>query len=290
MGLDSLLKEMIGEEKMKDGSDSENESQEMADTISEVNTNQKDSPSNKDDLNFGAKSPSAEDYFDINELAEDDNPVVIKDEYDADDEAPKNDQMLMPPPPPKDLSEYSSKCEEMEKKKLETPLAAMLPSKYANVDVTELFPDFRHGKVLRFSRLFGPGKPSSLPNIWRNVRKKRKKRKHKDTANHMDSDSNSEEEKPRNRGWFIDYAPEPPPEQIVCDDEVKFLNPLEAQTVDNKPETEKKTNLAQKRPIGVSVQHKSGMICLMCQNLVMDLIMALKQRNSKKRPLNKKRK
>lgn len=33
------------------------------------------------------------------------------------------------------------------KKKLDTPLAAMLPSKYANVDVTELFPDFRHGKV-----------------------------------------------------------------------------------------------------------------------------------------------
>lgn len=36
---------------------------------------------------------------------------------------------------------------EIEKRKLETPLAAMLPSKYANVDVTELFPDFRHGKV-----------------------------------------------------------------------------------------------------------------------------------------------
>lgn len=32
-------------------------------------------------------------------------------------------------------------------KKLETPLAAMLPSKYANVDVTELFPDFRPDKV-----------------------------------------------------------------------------------------------------------------------------------------------
>lgn len=53
----------------------------------------------------------------------------------------------------------------------------MLPSKYANVDVCELFPDFRPDKVLRFSRLFGPGKPTSLPQIWRSVRKKRRKRK-----------------------------------------------------------------------------------------------------------------
>lgn len=53
----------------------------------------------------------------------------------------------------------------------------MLPSKYANVDVRELFPDFRPDKVLRFSRLFGPGKPTSLPQIWRSVRKKRRKRK-----------------------------------------------------------------------------------------------------------------
>lgn len=63
-------------------------------------------------------------------------------------------------------------------RKLETPLAAMLPSKYANVDVRDLFPDFRPDKVLRFSRLFGPGKPTSLPQIWRSVRRKRRKRKH----------------------------------------------------------------------------------------------------------------
>lgn len=62
-------------------------------------------------------------------------------------------------------------------RRLETPLAAMLPSKYANVDVRELFPDFRPDKVLRFSRLFGPGKPTSLPQIWRSVRRKRRKRK-----------------------------------------------------------------------------------------------------------------
>lgn len=57
----------------------------------------------------------------------------------------------MPPPPkPTNKDQKESEHVEMERKKLETPLAAMLPSKYANVDVTELFPDFRHGKVNEF--------------------------------------------------------------------------------------------------------------------------------------------
>ncbi|XP_075588073.1 transcription initiation factor TFIID subunit 1-like [Dermatophagoides farinae] len=56
------------------------------------------------------------------------------------------------------------------KKRLVTPLAAMLPSKYADLDVTKLFPEFRHNQVLRFSRLFGPDKSSSLPQIWKSVR------------------------------------------------------------------------------------------------------------------------
>lgn len=76
-----------------------------------------------------------------------------------------------------DSSDNSSSDEMRAEKRLETPLAAMLPSKYANVDVRELFPDFRPDKVLRFSRLFGPGKPSSLPQIWRSVRRRRRKRK-----------------------------------------------------------------------------------------------------------------
>lgn len=74
--------------------------------------------------------------------------------------------------------------------------------------------------MLRFSRLFGPGKPSSLPNIWKNVRKKRKKRKHKESINPHESDS-SDEDKPKNRGWYFDYA-EPKPEIIMSDDEVRF--------------------------------------------------------------------
>ncbi|KAJ8919713.1 hypothetical protein NQ315_006241 [Exocentrus adspersus] len=197
------------------------------------------------DMNADSPAPDAVDFSDINELAAD--LTITNDDYDGDDETTfKNDDELMPPPPPpvpdanKEHRETAvEKPQEIERRKLETPLAAMLPSKYANVDVTELFPDFRHGKVLRFSRLFGPGKPNSLPNIWKNVRKKRKKRKHKESVNQHDSDSNSDDDKPKNRGWYFDYA-EPTPEMIKSDDEEKFLKPVEASNEENKQESEKK--------------------------------------------------
>nr|XP_046912926.1 transcription initiation factor TFIID subunit 1-like isoform X2 [Dermatophagoides farinae] len=68
------------------------------------------------------------------------------------------------------LCEGSEQQSQTCKKRLDTPLAAMLPSKYADLDVTKLFPEFRHNQVLRFSRLFGPDKSSSLPQIWKSVR------------------------------------------------------------------------------------------------------------------------
>jgi len=118
-------------------------------------------------------------------------------DYDADDEeiVSKSDIQLMPPPPIPEDKEILT-AEEMEaarQRRLETPLASMLPSKYANVDVTELFPDFRPNKVLRFSRLFGPSKASkaNLPQIWRGARKRRRKKKHHDVR---DSDSGSDQD------------------------------------------------------------------------------------------------
>lgn len=121
-------------------------------------------------------------------------------DYDADDEevVSKSDKQLMPPPPVPEEKEIltEEEAEAVRQRKLETPLAAMLPSKYANTDVTELFPDFRANKVLRFSRLFGPGKPSSLPQIWRSVRKRRKKRTRHDIR---DSDSGSDQEDRKTR-------------------------------------------------------------------------------------------
>uniref|UniRef100_A0A2A4K6H0 TAFII-230 TBP-binding domain-containing protein n=1 Tax=Heliothis virescens TaxID=7102 RepID=A0A2A4K6H0_HELVI len=89
----------------------------------------------------------------------------------------EGDGELMPPP----TTIPSHKSSERPKR-LETPLAAMLPSKYANVDVRELFPDFRPDKVLLFSRLFGPGKLSSLPQIWRGVKKRRRRKRSGSTS------------------------------------------------------------------------------------------------------------
>ena len=41
--------------------------------------------------------------------------------------------------------------------------------------VTDIFPDFRPGKVLRFSRLFGPKKYISAQ--WKGLKRKKRKRK-----------------------------------------------------------------------------------------------------------------
>lgn len=122
-------------------------------------------------IGYDAKSPSAVDYSDINELADDvsdvkydlycDKEVKTEDgtDYDADDEGAglKSDTQLMPPPPPlPGVEKDDSTCEneaasgEGRRRKLDTPLAAMLPSKYQNVDVTDIFPDFRVDKVLHY--------------------------------------------------------------------------------------------------------------------------------------------
>ena len=52
---------------------------------------------------------------------------------------------LPPPPKPKPLPLINYK----------RPLIGMLPEKYKDTDVQELFPEFRQNQVLRFSRLFG---------------------------------------------------------------------------------------------------------------------------------------
>lgn len=60
--------------------------------------------------------------------------------------------------------------------------------------------------MLRFSRLFGPGKQSSLPQIWKGVKKKRKK---------------NSEEGSTNKLTFEQKQPSPPrPEDCESDDEV----------------------------------------------------------------------
>ncbi|CAF1572975.1 unnamed protein product [Didymodactylos carnosus] len=58
--------------------------------------------------------------------------------------------------------------------KFKTPLGDILPSTYEGRTVEELFPAFKHNSVLKFSKIFGLGKPYHLPKLWKNVQKKRR--------------------------------------------------------------------------------------------------------------------
>ncbi|XP_039293213.1 transcription initiation factor TFIID subunit 1 [Nilaparvata lugens] len=265
-GLGSILQDLLGEAGVKnikreanedddkdDSDDEDDDTHEKADEAKEKTGEDEE----KEEHFVDVKSPSAVDYSDINELAEDCYTEVVANskppkqetdatDYDADDEdtnIKNEDDQLMPPPPlpPSDSKASNDKDaakEEEKRRKLETPLAAMLPSKYAGVDVREIFPDFRVDKVLRFSRLFGPGKPSSLPQIWRSVRKRRKRRKHLDRHHHHQSDSGSDNESYRNkkRGWTFNFAPPPPPEMCASDDEKKLLQPQEDKVQNKSPD------------------------------------------------------
>lgn len=223
------------------------------------------------------KADNAVDYSDITELADDDDqtladqreanePTTARTEPVAtelndpaatvtDDQTPvgsSEDKRLMPPPltipttvKPLDDGEGKESVEESTtpslERKLETPLAAMLPSKYASVDVSELFPDFRPNKVLRFSRLFGPGKPSSLPQIWRSVKNRRRTRKHSQDALRPiqeDDDSRSDPDEPKSMaGLELNFAPDPVPEMCLSDDEERLLRQVSDETNDEPNDT-----------------------------------------------------
>lgn len=83
-------------------------------------------------------------------------------------------------------------------------------------------------QVLRFLRLFGPGK--NMPSVWRSARRKRKRKQrepHSDTAT-GDNESNPPEGVAKKKsGWDYEYAPPPPPEQCLSDDEVMHWSTAE---------------------------------------------------------------
>ncbi|GFV37304.1 transcription initiation factor TFIID subunit 1 [Trichonephila clavipes] len=124
------------------------------------------------------KSPSAVDYYDINELCEEDEPnnSSANDDYRESKNVVSEDIKTFVS---MDLEnniynrikavQENSACEMGISGK---PLAAVRPVKYKNVNVSDLFSDFQDDKALRFLKLFGNGKPSSLPDIWRSVRKR----------------------------------------------------------------------------------------------------------------------
>lgn len=143
--------------------------------------------------------------------------------------------------------------------RLNLPLAGIMQKDAAKAlpGVTELFPEFRPGKVkhfhrqhrelqcimkmylsnilkpldvlspdvlhqvLRFLRLFGPGK--NMPSVWRSARRK-KKRKHRDPlpGTPPPEGEPAEQSLDKKSGWIYEYAPAPPPEQCLSDDEVNL--------------------------------------------------------------------
>ncbi|XP_034638587.1 transcription initiation factor TFIID subunit 1 isoform X1 [Trachemys scripta elegans] len=114
--------------------------------------------------------------------------------------------------------------------KLTLPLAGIMQRDATKQlpNVTELFPEFRPGKVLRFLRLFGPGK--NVPSVWRSARRKRKK-KHRELMQEVQiqegeaaTEAGMEEKSP----WEYEFAPPPPPEQCLSDDEITMMAPVES--------------------------------------------------------------
>ncbi|KAL6098931.1 taf1 [Pungitius sinensis] len=112
---------------------------------------------------------------------------------------------------------------------LNLPLAGIMQKDAAKAlpGVTELFPEFRPGRVLRFLRLFGPGK--NMPSVWRSARRK-KKRKHRDhqPGTPPPEGEPTEQSQEQKSGWLYEYAPPPPPEQCLSDDEITMMAPVES--------------------------------------------------------------
>ena len=100
---------------------------------------------------------------------------------------------------------------------IESAIPSLIPENMTleqlRAKVKTLFPGFKSQGILRFSSLLGPGKPSSLPRIWREARKPKRKPKSKKRS----VDGNDEG---LGCSWKLDLDFEPTPDMIASDDEV----------------------------------------------------------------------
>ncbi|XP_021262158.1 transcription initiation factor TFIID subunit 1 isoform X5 [Numida meleagris] len=226
----------------------------LGNLITEITASEDENPeadgAHLDEEGWVKSTEDAVDYSDINEVAEDESrrykqamgslqPIGRQDEdeddYDADCE--DIDSKLMPPPPPPPVP--GKKEDEKDAAAtgiMQRDATKLLPS------VTELFPEFRPGKVLRFLRLFGPGK--NIPSVWRSARRKRKK-KHRELAQEVQIqegevvvESGAEGKSP----WEYEFAAPPPPEQCLSDDEITMMAPVESKFSQSAGDTDKVTD------------------------------------------------
>ncbi|XP_064636542.1 transcription initiation factor TFIID subunit 1-like isoform X2 [Lineus longissimus] len=233
------------------------------------------------------KADTAIDYSDITEVAEDTSEdysramhsLKAPQSNDQDDYDDSDDKAAMPPPtwlPPGGKSDTKSEKkidgQELDKdgKPIVTPLGAMLPPQLKGLDVHKFFPEFKEGKVLRFSKLF---RPAHVPHMWkRRVKKKKeepdKKKPEKKDEKKLDgvevkkelADSSEgrldhdkldtesgvvkmevdEEEKNSIADedfWFdLDWGRPPNPEEVESDDEDKMMRVKEEEQADLKTE------------------------------------------------------
>ncbi|XP_021262156.1 transcription initiation factor TFIID subunit 1 isoform X3 [Numida meleagris] len=143
-----------------------------------------------------------------------------------------------------EMGPQESRQAESKEGKLTLPLAGIMQRDATKLlpSVTELFPEFRPGKVLRFLRLFGPGK--NIPSVWRSARRKRKK-KHRELAQEVQIqegevvvESGAEGKSP----WEYEFAAPPPPEQCLSDDEITMMAPVESKFSQSAGDTDKVTD------------------------------------------------
>jgi hypothetical protein len=71
------------------------------------------------------------------------------------------------------------------------PIVYALPKEYNGKTVNDLFPEFEHNKVLKFSKLLGFGRITSLPKVWKGVRKRKKSSRLSESGNDISSDAKS---------------------------------------------------------------------------------------------------
>merc|ERR1719354_807772 len=236
-----------------------------------------------------AKDPDAEDYSNFDEAISDSEdeeegePMDTSESKDAKSQDPDDAKLMPPPPAPPSTTASQTNNTTAEKKPprppLNTPLAMMLPDKYKDTEVTDVFPAFRENQVLTFSELF-PIKDSHKPRTWKSLKKRRQKlekeqkdrlkkeKKEKDKeegggAEDASNEKKTEEETavdplaehqesldalPKHYGWGPHYAPDPEdPNLYEVDQQVLFSQPMQL----SKPKVEsplKEEDLAKKGP------------------------------------------
>ncbi|XP_072285729.1 transcription initiation factor TFIID subunit 1 [Pyxicephalus adspersus] len=128
---------------------------------------------------------------------------------------------------------------EGKERKLTLPLAGIMQRDATKLlpSVTELFPEFRPGKVLRFLRLFGPGK--NVLSVWRSARRKRRKKHRELSQESQMKEEETEASTEKKSCWEYEFAPPPPPEQCLSDDEITMMAPVESKFCQSTGDTDK---------------------------------------------------